>query len=453
MKLRTLLGIAALSLSLAALGCQKGDGGSAAPSKLEFAFPSLECDHLRPLPDLTIKTELTDGQRKALRWSSNHPDVIAVDERTGELTMHKRDGTIGTSVIITARTGDLTGQCYLHITSYLPRLDASIADFMERADVVGMSVAIVYKERLVYRRAYGHIDEARSVPARTDHMFRIASMSKPVTVIALLRLVEQGKLDIDRRVFGPGGVLGNDFGPVPAGSGKELITVRHLIEHTSGWAGDMAYTGYNDYPDADALVRAGLAGYDLYFTPGERYMYSNFGYAVLGRVVEKLSGQRYCDFVREQIIEPCGIGRMKLAKGPKADRDPDESDYFADNEQADMVHPAISRYFDSFGGWITTPTDYARFVVHTDRAGKVPDILPAEILNLTYFGGNWSHTGMLPGTATCVKRLTDDLTMIYMANTWRFFNDAFGEMYDCVSKPIIGQAAWPAFDLFEEADQ
>ena len=43
--------------------------------------------------------------------------------------------------------------------------------------------------------------------------------------------------------------------------------------------------------------------------------------------------------------------------------------------------------------------------------------------------------------------------MIYMANTWRFFNDAFGEMYDCVSKPIIGQAAWPAFDLFEEADQ
>ena len=63
MKLRTLLGIAALCLSLTALGCQKDGGGNTVPSKLEFAFPSVECDHLRPLPGLTIKTKLTDEQR------------------------------------------------------------------------------------------------------------------------------------------------------------------------------------------------------------------------------------------------------------------------------------------------------------------------------------------------------------------------------------------------------
>lgn len=355
---------------------------------------------------------------------------------------------VGSAMIAVAFTGkNAAGTCGMHIINDFPELDSSIVRYMERADVVGMSVAILYKERLVYQRAYGSVGHGR--PANTSHMFRIASLSKPVTVIALLKLVEQGKLNIDHTVFGPGSILGEDYGAVPDSSMKERITVRHLIEHTSGWAGDMAYTGYNDYPDADALVRAGLANYALAFPPGEQYLYSNFGYAVLGRVIEKLSGMAYHEFVRLHIIEPCGIRQMKLAKGPVADRDPNESDYYADDEQADMIHPAISNYFDSFGGWICTPEDYARFVVHTDRQTKVKDILPEEILNMTYFRENWKHGGMLPGTATNFTRLTDDLTMIYMANTWRFHNPAFKEMYDCVRDPIMARDSWPEYDLFE----
>ena len=334
--------------------------------------------------------------------------------------------------------------------SDFPELDTAIVNYMKRADVVGMSVAIIYKERLVYRKAYGYVDSVAKRPADINHMFRIASMSKPVTVIALLKLVEQGRLNIDSKVFGPGSILGEDLGPVPEGSMKDRITVRHLIEHKSGWAGKMAYTGYNDYPDAHAMVSAGLAGYELAFAPGDSTMYSNFGYGVLGRVIEKLSGMKYHDYVRKYILDPCGIGQMKLAKGPVADRDPYESNYYADDEQSDMIHPAISNYFDSFGGWIATPTEYARFVLHTDRQTGIPDILPAEILNITYFKGLWSHGGMLPGTATNVTRLTDDLTMIYMANTWRFFNPYFDEMYNCVRKPIVARDTWPDYDLFEK---
>ncbi len=452
MRAKILLTLSLFCVVSVAVACGK-EGGDGAPSPaepLEFERSVIEWTHLDPLPRLKVTTPLSTSEREALTWSTNRPDILTIDSKTGQLAVKKRSGTIGTTVTVTAKTGDRKGECKVYIASYLPRLDASITDYMSRANVVGMSVAIVYKERLVYQRAYGMVND--NTPANIGHMFRIASMSKPVTVIALLKLVEQGKLDasLNQKVFGPGSILGEDFGPVPAGSHKDEITVRHLIEHTSGWAGDMAYTGYNDYPDANALVRAGLAHYDLYFTPGSQYLYSNFGYAVLGRVVEKLSGQRYCDFVREQIIEPCGIQQMKLAKGPLADRDPNESNYYADAEQADMVHPAISNYFDSFGGWITTPTDYARFVVRTDRGTVVPDILPEEILNLTYFRGNWSHSGMLPGTATNIVRLTDDLTMIYMANTWRFYNPAFGEMYDSVANPILECTVWPDFDLFGE---
>ncbi len=415
--------------------------------KIEFIRPEINWLHSDPLPVLEIKTRLTSKEHRSLEWSTDQPEILTIDPKTGVLNQEIRG--IGRSVQVTVKSKKAIGICKINIISDFPELDSSIINYMKRADVMGMSVAVVYKERLVYQRAYGNIDSGR--PANVDHMFRIASMSKPITVIALLKLVEQGKLNLEEKIFGPGSVLGNDFGRVPDGSMKDLITVRHLIEHTSGWAGDMAYTGYNHYPDAGAMVSAGLAFYQLAFKPGERHLYSNFGYGVLGRVVEKRSGMPYHEFVRRYIIEPCGIRQMKLAKGPIAERDPNESNYFADAEQADMIHPAISNYFDSFGGWITTPTDYARFVLHTDRQPGIPDILPPEVLNLTYFKGNWSHGGMLPGTATNITRLTDDLTMIYMANTWRFHLPAFGEMYNAVREPIMARTSWPDYDFFDPA--
>ena len=424
----------------------QGQPAQDVPERLEFVHPVINWLHSDPLPALALKTELNREVVENLEWSVNKPEYLTIDPKTGKLSQKMK--AIGQSVTVTVKYKEATGRCRINILSDFPELDASVLDYMLRADVKGMSVAVVYKERLVYLRAYGHVDSGR--PADIYHNFRIASMSKPITVIALLKLVEQGKLDIDQKVFGPGSVLADDFGPVPAGSNKELITVKHLIEHQSGWAGDMAYTGYNDYPDAGAMVRAGLAHYKLAFTPGERTLYSNFGYGVLGRVIEKLSGMKYADFVRQYIIEPCGIRQMTLAKGPVADRDANESNYFADDEQADMIHPAITNYFDSFGGWKSTPADYARFVLHTDRMPGVPDILPAEILNLTYFRGNWSHGGMLPGTATNITRLTDDLTMIYMANTWRFKNPAFGDMLNSVRDPIMARTVWPDYNLFDD---
>ncbi len=427
--------------------CSGRNGGSrVVPAVITFEKAVVNWMPGEELSAPRFVTGAADSLYSDLRWSSSAPEIIGVDPVNG--TLIPQIAGRGRTVIISAAGAYARGSYAIRILSEFPELDRSILDYMDQADVMGMSVAVIYKERLVYRRAYGFAND--STPANVNHMFRIASMSKPVTVIAILKLVEEGKVDLERKVFGPDGILGEDFGPVPAGSHKDGITVRHLVEHTAGWAGDMAYTGYNDYPDAGALVRAGLASYDLYFRPGERYLYSNFGYAVLGRVIEKLSGRSYDAYVKENILDPCGIVRMKLAKGPVADRDPGEADYYADNEQAHMVHPAISNYFNSYGGWIATPTEYARFMVRTDRAAGVPDILPEEILNLTYFRSIWRHTGMLPGTGTCVARLTEDLTVIYMANTWRFFNPLFGQMNNSVCEPVKDRTEWPDHDLFDE---
>lgn len=440
------LAISTFSALLPCLG-QDGIGGRGnAPVTIEFENTVLNWMPGEELSRPRFKTGTADSLCRNLNWSSSAPEIIWVDPASGDLI--PRIPGHGRIVVISASGHNSRGSYVIRILSEFPELDRSILDYMDQADVKGMSVAVIYRERLVYRRAYGFAND--STLANVNHMFRIASMSKPVTVIGLLKLVEDGKLDLDHKVFGQGGILGEDFGPVPLDSHKDEITVRHLIEHTAGWAGDMAYTGYNDYSDAGELVRAGLASYDLYFRPGERYFYSNFGYGVLGRVIEKVSGQSYYNYVQENILNSCGIERMKPAKGPVADRDPEEVQYYSDNEQADMIHPAISNYFDSFGGWIATPTEYAKFMVRTDRSGHVPDILPEDILNQTYFKGNWQHGGMLPGTSTNVVRLTDDLTMIYMANTWRFFNPLFGQMNNSVREPIMARTEWPDYDLFDE---
>lgn len=89
-------------------------------------------------------------------------------------------------------------------------------------------------DHIIYTAAYGVTDTLRHTPTTVRTRFRIASLSKPVTMAGILLLAAQGRLSLDDRVFGEGAILGTDYGPVPRGSGKDLITVRNLLEHKSG---------------------------------------------------------------------------------------------------------------------------------------------------------------------------------------------------------------------------
>src|ERR1035441_4251002 len=243
-------------------------------------------------------------------------------------------------------------------------MEATAAAFMKKHDVPGLSVAIARKGRLVYADGYGLADKDRDEKVTPNHLFRIASVSKPITSATLFRLVEAGKLRLSDKVFGPGAVLGTAYGEPPYQPHIEELTIEHLLTHTAGgWQND---------------GRDPMFSHPLTHPPGQHYAYSNFGYCVLGRVIEKLTGKTYAEAVQERILTPCGISRMRIGGNTLAERAEREVIYY-DQDGEDPYGMNVRRT-DSHGGWLATPTDLVRFLVRVDGFPTKPDILKPDTL-------------------------------------------------------------------------
>jgi len=213
------------------------------------------------------------------------------------------------------------------------RIDLAMNDIMDRYAPPGIAVAVVRNGELVVANAYGTADLAGLEPLRPDHLFRVASVSNPVTGIAALRAIEDGLLDPDAAVFD---ILASYVPPAGADSRLPLIRVRHLLHHTSGW-------NFYDYPsdplfrskeigdalsallppDPETLVRW-VAMQPLAFDPGADFAYTNIGYVTLGRVIEASTGIDYEDFVRQFVLVPAGITRARLGGITRAERAADD---------------------------------------------------------------------------------------------------------------------------------
>ena len=231
-------------------------------------------------------------------------------------------------------------------------VDAVMTAFMKKYSIPGLSLAITKDERLVYSKAYGRADDTRALT--TKDRFRIASVSKPVTSVAIMRLVELGRLSLDRRVFGAGGVLGTTYGTEPYGAGITSITVDHLLHHTGG-----GWSNVDDDPmltnlsmSIDQLISWTLDNRPLASTPGSAYVYSNFGYAVLGRVIERVTGTSYASAVKTLVLDPAGITDMAIAGNTLADRQANEVRYYGQNGEnpySRNVAHGLARGLDRFG--------------------------------------------------------------------------------------------------------
>ena len=214
----------------------------------------------------------------------------------------------------------MTGAAAAELTA----LDEQIAKLMEKEAVPGGALAVVKNGRLVYARGYGLADRDAGKPVQPDSLFRIASVSKPFTAAAILVLVERGRLDLNAKVLDV--LRAADFLPreKPTDARWNQITISQLLHHTAGFdreksfdpmfrSGEIAAaTGTRPPADPIAIIRYMLTTQRLDFDPGTRYAYSNFGYCLLGRVIERLSGKKYEDAVRELILQPAGITRMRV---------------------------------------------------------------------------------------------------------------------------------------------
>jgi len=372
-------------------------------------------------------------------------------------------------------------------------VDQVISTLMTRWEIPGGAVAIVKDGRLVYARGFGYSDAGVGRAAEPDALFRIASLSKPVTAAAVLKLVEQNRLALDARAF----ALLSDLSPLPGASVDDRlanVTIRQLLQHAGGWDRDRSFdpmfrstevaTAANTPVPADvnAVVRY-MLGRPLDFDPGARYAYSNFGYAVLGRVIERVSGTTYEKYVQDAVLAPAGVRRMRLARSLPADRAPDEVRYY-DRGTMNSVFPGGGvvaaphggfnlEAMDAHGGWLASSIDMLRFATAVDRLPTRPDILgPATIDMMTarpsmpfwdgspfYYGlgwlvrpaeANWWHDGSLPGTASLLVRTGTGLAWVALFNAREMrSNSTFqSEIDGAMWQAVRGVTEWPSHDLF-----
>jgi CubicO group peptidase (beta-lactamase class C family) len=168
-------------------------------------------------------------------------------------------------------------------------------------NVPGASVVVISGGRVVVRRAYGMADLERRVAATPETDYRLASVSKQFTAMAVMLLAEGGKLRYDEPV--------RDFVPeLPAAA--RSATVRHLLNHTSGlWDYEDLVPESRTAQLDDRDVLELLASKDsLYFSPGSQYRYSNSGYVLLGIIVARVSGMTFPEFLHTRIFRPLGMG-------------------------------------------------------------------------------------------------------------------------------------------------
>jgi N-acyl-D-amino-acid deacylase len=382
--------------------------------------------------------------------------------------------------------------------------DREMEAFMSARNIPGGALAVVKDHRLVYARGYGWADRDGKTSVKPDSLFRIASISKPITGVAVMKLVEEGKLSLDAKAFpllSMQPAVASFRDPEPR---LRDITIRQLLQHTGGWDRDKSFdpmfrssriarANLTPPPATATDVIRYMLSRELDFNPGTRYAYSNYGYCVLGRLIEKVTGQTYETYVRENILAPIGITHMRIGATLDGKQAPNEVRYYtADNEVAENVFPGEPRQvptpyggfhleaMDAHGGWIASAVDLARFAAALHDPQASPLLKPATVATMyepppppvarrsdgapagSYYGCGWMirpigkgdranywHAGSLPGTSTLLVRRWDGLSWAALFNQRSNTKDLPDDAIDpALHRAAEAVAQWPSHDLF-----
>jgi CubicO group peptidase (beta-lactamase class C family) len=373
--------------------------------------------------------------------------------------------------------------------------DTEITNLMDKWTVPGGAVGVVKNGRLVFAHGYGHADTDSERLVQPDTRFRVASLSKAVTSATVLRLVDQGQLSLDETAFSILSHLLPDDGSYD--SRLDDVTIRMLLRHTAGWDRDTTFDpmfrtvsiahemGVTPPAGPETIIRY-MTDRDLSFDPGTEYAYSNFGYCVLGRIVEEVTGEPYESHVVDTVLPEMGIYGMQLGHTREGDRAVGEPTYYHWNgETTGSVFPNEGTVpwpyggfyleaMDAHGGWIASTMDYLRFVAHVDGRTPPDDALSASAVDsmtaeppvpawdgTSYHYGmgwlvrpsapNWWHSGSLPGTMAFVVRAEyENAAWVALFNTrpedWGTFQ---GELDTALWDAARAVSNWPSHDLFD----
>lgn len=203
-------------------------------------------------------------------------------------------------------------------------------DFMRKFDAPALSVAVGYRGQIAYLGAFGVPSRDSHERLTAAHTFRIASAIKPLTSLAIFKLIENGRVRLEDTVFGQHGILGATYGRQPYHPDVERITIDHLLTHTCrGWENglDDPMLAKLEMNRTD-LISWTLDNQPLKNPPGKVYAYSNFRYCLLGRLIEKLTAQEYSVHIQSAILSSCGINDMQIAGNTARERARTEVTYY-----------------------------------------------------------------------------------------------------------------------------
>jgi CubicO group peptidase (beta-lactamase class C family) len=311
--------------------------------------------------------------------------------------------------------------------------------FQRQFHVPAMSAAISRSGQFVYDHAGGMADRQHMTQAQQDSLFRIADLSKPITAVTIFSLIENGKLNLTDKVFGAGAILGTNYGMPPYKTYVTDITVDHLLTHTAGgWAADANDPMlHNNGWDQAKLISSTIENVPLTSQPGTQWIFSNFGYCVLGRIIEQVTGQPYAAYVQANILAPCGITGMQIARNSERDRASNEVVYIGQYSE-DPYKINLTR-MDSTDGWIASSTQLVQFLNHVAGAPNIPALLKPETIKVmttpapaypagdaryargwmvsSNGAGSWWHNGSLPGSTALMVHNPDGSCWAAICNT------------------------------------
>jgi D-alanyl-D-alanine carboxypeptidase len=283
----------------------------------------------------------------------------------------------------------------------IPEIDSIVEKFMEKYDMPGLSIAIAKNDSLLYVKGYGYADISAQKEVTDSSLFRIGCLSQPITAMTILKLVEQGKIYPDEKVFGTDGILGNDYGSKPYDARVNQITVKELLDHCAGWENE-DNTLLNSSLSASQMLRLVLDSVPLQSPPGKNFNFSYLGYVILGKIIEKVTGKPYANYIHAEILDPAGDTDMKIAGDRLQDRQKNEVNHYVrtfwnDNYEDDQYYSQNISNMQAACGWLASAEDLIRLLVRVDKFKYKPDILNDSIMNImltpydsnSHFSGGW----------------------------------------------------------------
>ncbi len=368
----------------------------------------------------------------------------------------------------------------------LESIDRVVQTIMTRHGIPGAALAMAKDGKLVYARGFGWADLTAALAVDPLTRFGLASLSKPITALAILWLIEHGMLGLDDRAFD----ILRDIEP-PRGARVDprlkKITIRQLLNHSGGWNRDRSGDPANwearianqlgvPMPVRDEQFISFMMGMPLDFEPGTEVHYSNVGYILLGRIVAKVSGRSYEEFVQEKVLAPAGVRGAFLSEGKRAYKNAEARNYLAGTSV--LLPPMDLPMVRGAGGWTASAVDMVRFLTALDGSrGKAlinektfkvmlapppPPLKPRPngshnglgwpTVAITPQGFAYIHDGNFHGMRTFMKRSDRGVNWALLFNVsmqpdqadLRVIRQAIQE----VRREVEGLGSYPDIDLF-----